>query len=87
MLTMTKSRIVNGKRVQETIEMTADEEADFLSMQAEFSANSASKVIDRKRKKLIDREKSRAINAMIAAEKAAIENMDEAALDAAIANL
>jgi hypothetical protein len=82
---MRKSRIVDGKRIVEQVEMTAEEETDFLAQQSIDNAELAAKEKQHKIKKLIRNELDEAARAAIAGKITAIEKMDDAALDAALA--
>lgn len=74
-------RNVNGERVQ----MTPEEEQETLAEWAAAESAAANRLIERKRQALIDDARNTAIEAMISTERAQIENMDEAALDAQLA--
>ena len=81
------SRMVDDKLVKERVKLTANEEADVRVEWAENEAQQATEETERKREKLVEHEKQKAIDAIISTKKTAIEKMDDAALDAAIANL
>lgn len=75
------TRKVNG----ETVVISSEEEQEI---RAEWEANriaSEAKTIEEKRKRLIAITKEEAIEALITAELAGINNMNETALDAALA--
>jgi len=84
-LYMRKSKIVEGKRVVERVKMSTQEASDFLAEQAQNAIDITAADTARKRKKLIANALDIAARAAIAGQITAIDNMSDAALDAALA--
>jgi len=78
---MAEYQQVNGKRVK----LSAEAEADVLAFHAENQAAQIAEEREAKKNVLIEYEKNQALELQIAGKRTAIESMDDAALDAAIA--